>query len=174
MAGFVAYIFEGKRTAAKAIDKLEDKTDAAWIDDIAVISKSRWGSLNVQSSFAQDDGMAGVGAGWGIIAGGLLGMLFGPAGAAAGATVGAGAGAMAGLAESDYWKNPDLEKFANSLKDNTSAIVLIGEENTLSDLKGAIGPFDGRVIETGLDKKEIKLLAKTIKSVEKLAKRVER
>ena len=40
MYGFKAFVFNGKKTASKALDTLEDHTPLyAWIDDTAVVSK---------------------------------------------------------------------------------------------------------------------------------------
>ena len=86
MYGFRAFVFEGKKTARKALDTLEDRgTDFVWIDDVAEVSRSKHGAIRVHSTWAQDDSEVGAGAGFGAVTGGLIGMLLGPAGALAGA-----------------------------------------------------------------------------------------
>ena len=41
MYGFKAFLFDGKKTAGKAFDTLEDYTPTyVWIDDVAVISRT--------------------------------------------------------------------------------------------------------------------------------------
>ncbi len=82
MYGFRAYLFDGKKTARKALESLEDQTPVyVWIDDVAVVSRSKHGSIRVHSTWAQDDSEVGTGAGFGAVTGGLLGLLFGPGGA---------------------------------------------------------------------------------------------
>lgn len=63
MYGFRAFVFDGKKTAGKALDTLEDYTPAyGWIEDVALISKSKHGHIRVHSTWAQDDSTVGAGA----------------------------------------------------------------------------------------------------------------
>ena len=43
-------------------------------------------------------------------------------------------------------------------------MILVGEEEILLDFSAAVEPFDGEVIETTLDEKDIKALRKALKS----------
>ena len=71
MYGFKAFLFDGKKTAGKAFNTLEDYTPAyVWIDDVAVISRSKYGSTRVHSTWAQDDSEVGAGTGLGAVTGG--------------------------------------------------------------------------------------------------------
>ena len=81
MYGFKVFVFDGKKTAGKAFDTLEDYTPAyEWIDDAAVISRSKHGSTACTAPWAQDDSEIGAGAGLGVLTGGLIGLLFGRGG----------------------------------------------------------------------------------------------
>jgi uncharacterized membrane protein len=164
MVAFKAYTFKGKKTAAKAFHTLEDYSpEYYWIDDVALVSRSKHGHLRVHSTWAQDEsGTAGLG--WGAFTGGLIGLLAGPGGALAGAAVGGSIGGLFGAAEDVAFDDPKLDEFAASLDKDTSALVLVGEEATLLDFATAVEPFGGEVIDTNLDEKDVKALRKAMKS----------
>ena len=164
MYGFKAFVFKGKKTAAKAFETLEDRTPAyAWIDDAAVVSRSKLGIIRIHSTWAQDDTAIGAGTGLGALTGGLLGLLLGPAGALAGAAAGSSVGALFGVADEIAFDDPRLDDFASSLEKDTSALVLVGETPALVDFTAAVVPFGGKVIETNLDENDIKALKKALK-----------
>ncbi len=164
MVGFKAFTFDGKRTASKALHTLEDYSpEYGWIDDVALVSRNKHGHLKIHSTWAQDDSAA-AGLGWGAITGGLIGMLAGPGGALAGAAVVGGIGGLMGKDEDVAFDDPALDDFAATLDADSSALVLVGEEATLSDFYSAVEPFGGEVIDTNLDEKDIKALRKVLKS----------
>jgi uncharacterized membrane protein len=164
MYGFKAYVFNGKKTAGKAFDTLEDHMPTySWIDDAAVVSKNKLGFTRIHSTWAQDDSAVGVGTGLGVVTGALLGALLGPAGAAAGAAVGGSMGAASGVASEIALDDPRLDAFTASLAKDTSALILVGEKPSLLDFTSAVEPFGGKVIETNLDDKDIKALKNALK-----------
>lgn len=164
MYRFNAYVFDGKRTASKALDTLEDYAPAyEWIDDVAEISRSKHGSIRVHSTWAQDDSDVGAGAGLGAVTGGLVGMLFGPGGALAGAAVGGSIGGLLGVSDDVAFDDPRLDDFAAALSDDTSALILVGEEVTIADFGTAVEPFGGKIIETDLNEDDIKALRKALR-----------
>jgi uncharacterized membrane protein len=169
MYGFKAWVFDGKRTAGKAFDNLEDYTPAyAWIDDVAEMSVNKHGSIRIHSTWAQDDSDVGAGLGFGAITGGLIGLMLGPAGALAGATVGASLGGMLASDEDKLAINdPALDDFAASLSNDSSALILVGEEDTLADFASAVEPFGGKIVETDLDENDIRALHKAMRTAEK-------
>lgn len=163
MYGFKAFLFDGKRTAGKAFDTLEDYAPAyGWIDDAAVVSRSKFGHIRVHSTWAQDNA-TGAGLGFGAITGGLIGLLLGPGGALAGAAVGGSMGAMFGAADDITFDDPALDDFAASLVNDTSAVILVGEGATLADFVSAVGPLGGKIIETDLSEKDVEALKKALK-----------
>ena len=163
MYGFKAFVFNGKRTAGKALDTLEDHTPVyPWIDDAAIVSRSKLGIIRIHSTWAQDDSAVGVGTGLGALTGGLLGVLLGPGGALAGAAMGGSMGALFGLTDEIAFDDPRLDDFAASLAKDTSALILVGEKPTLADFTSAVQPFGGKVIETDLDDKDVKALRKAL------------
>lgn len=164
MYGFKAFIFDGKKTARKALDTLEDHTPYyVWIDDVALMSRNKHGSIRIHSTWAQDDSEPGAGAGFGAVTGGLLGLLLGPGGALAGAVMGGSLGAMFGIADEIDFDDPRLDDFAAALDKDTSALVLVGDETTLADFVSAVEPFGGAIIETDLNEDDIKALKKALK-----------
>ena len=165
MVAFKAYTFKGKKTAAKAFHTLEDYSpEYYWIDDVALVSRSKHGHLRVHSTWAQDEsGTAGLG--WGAFTGGLIGLMAGPGGALAGAAVGGSLGAMLGAADEITFDDPKLDDFAASLSKDTSALVLVGEETTLADFVSVFEPYGGKIIETNLDGKDIKAIRKALKQL---------
>jgi uncharacterized membrane protein len=163
MYGFKAFVFNGKRTAGKALETLEDHTPVyPWVEDAAVVSRSKLGFTRIHSTWAQDDSAVGAGTGLGAVTGGMLGMLLGPGGALAGAAVGGSMGALIGATDEIVFDDPRLDDFAASLAKDTSALVLVGEAVTLADFTSAVRPFGGKVIETNLDDKDIKALKKAL------------
>jgi uncharacterized membrane protein len=128
MYGFKAFVFNGKKTASKALDTLEDHMPVyAWIDDAAVVSKNKLGFTRIHSTWAQDDSAVGAGTGFGVVTGALLGSLLGPGGAAAGAVMGGSVGAASGAVSEVALDDPRLDDFAASLAKDTSALILVGE-----------------------------------------------
>ena len=153
MYGFKAFVFDGKKTAGKAFDTLEDYTPAyEWIDDVAIVTKSKHGSIRVHSTWAQDDSAVGGGTAFGAITGGLLGLMLGPGGALAGTITGGSLGFLIGASADLAFDDPRLDDFAAALVDDTSALILVGDETTLADFVSAVEPFGGKIIETDSDR----------------------
>jgi uncharacterized membrane protein len=164
MYGFKAFVFDGKKTASKAYDALEDhKPIYPWIYDAAVVSKNKLGFTRVHSTWAQDDTAVGAGTGLGVVTGALLGALLGPGAAAAGAAVGGSMGAVSSAVGESVLSDPRLDDFAASLDDDTSALILVGEQASLLDFTSAVAPFGGKVIETNLNEKDVKALKQLLK-----------
>ena len=163
MYGFKAFVFNGKKTAGRAFDTLEDHMPVyPWIDDAAVVSRSKLGIVRIHSTWAQDDSAVGVGTGVGALTGALLGVLLGPGGVLAGAAVGGSMGAMFGVGSEIAFDDPRLDEFAASLTKDTSALILVGEKVSIADFTSAVTPFGGKVIETNLDDKDIAALKKAL------------
>jgi uncharacterized membrane protein len=164
MYGFKAFVFNGRRTAGKAFDTLEDHMPVyPWIDDAAVVSRSKLGIVRIHSTWAQDDSAVGVGTGVGAVTGALLGVLLGPGGALAGAAAGGSLGALVGVGDEVAFDDPRLDDFATSLAKDTSALILVGEKANIADFTSAVQPFGGKVIETNLDDNDVKALKKALK-----------
>ena len=165
MYGFVAVVFDGHKTAHKALDTLMDFTPAyVWIDDVAVLSRGKLGATHIHSTWAQDDSDVGAGSGWGLVTGGLIGLLFGPGGAMAGAALGGSLGAMGGATTEIAMDDPRLDDFAEALVKDSSALILVGEKPTIADFTSAVEPLGGKVIKSDLTEDDIKALRKELKA----------
>jgi len=165
MYGFKAFVFNGKKTAAKALDTLEDHMPVyPWIEDAAVVSRSKLGIIRIHSTWAQDDSAIGIGRGLGALTGAMLGVLMGPGGALAGAAMGGSMGALFGLTDEIAFDDPKLDDFAASLAKDTSALILVAEEATIADFTAAVAPFGGKVIQTNLNEKDVKALRKALRT----------
>jgi uncharacterized membrane protein len=164
MTGYVAIVFDGKRTAGKALDTLEEAaTPYLWVDDVAVVRKNRLGGIHVDSTWAQADSGTTVSAGMGALTGGLIGLLFGPGGALAGATMTGALGGLVGAAANASVSDPRLDEFAKALTKNSSALVLVGEEDALDALAGAPLPDGGKVIRSDLTSDDLRAIKRFLK-----------
>ena len=76
-------------------------------------------------------------------------------------------GALIGAADEVSFDDPALDDFAASLDNDTSALILVGEQATLADLVSAVEPYGGKIVETDLDEDDIKALRKAMKTAEK-------
>jgi len=164
MATFTAYMFDGKRTAQKVLEDLENSSNTyLWIDDVAVVSKNKLGLLRIHSTWAQDE-MGATGLGWGALTGALLGLLAGPTGALAGAAMGGSMYGLMGAAIDLAVDDPKLDEFASQLKKDSSSLVLVTDENYLNEYEAALAPYEGTVIQTYLNEDDIDYIRKKLKS----------
>lgn len=163
---FAAYVFDGSRSASRALDDAieADAAGAIWLEDVAVIRRNKLGRVSVHSTWAQDDDNVGGGIGWGALTGSLLGALAGPGGALAGLAVGGGFGAVFGAAMDISVSDPRLDEFAASLKRDTSALVLVGETRPFVDL---FVEAEAKLIETAI-------AAETIEEIKKASTKKKR
>ena len=162
--GFEAIVFNGKRTARKALDTLEDHAPAyVWIDNVAILSRNERGFVRIYSTWAQDDRSVGAGATWGMITGGLLGLMAGPGGALAGAATGGSLGALMGVRSEIMLDDPRLDAFAKALQNDTSALILVGEKPTIADFGAIVEPLGGKIVKTDLNEKDVDAIRKALK-----------
>lgn len=165
MSKFKSFTFEGKRSARKALDKIEDKNNIVydWIDDIAEISVNAHGHYRVHSTWAQDSDNVPGGIGFGAICGGLIGLLFGPAGALAGASVAGSVGGLVGHHKNVKFNVPVLNDFAASLVPDSSALVIVGPEVRVEEFTAMLANYEVKTFETELDKDAEKALKEAMK-----------
>ena len=81
----------------------------------------------------------------------------------AGAVAGGSLGAMFGIGYDIAFDDPKLDDFAAAVGKDTSAVILVGEEDTLADFVSAVEPIGGKIIETDLNEDDIKALRKALK-----------
>jgi uncharacterized membrane protein len=164
MSDFKAFTFDGKSTARNALGKLESRNISwEWLDDIAEISVNKKGTYRVHSTWAQDSSNVPGGVSYGAILGGVLGLLLGPGGAFAGAAVGGSIGGLIGHHLNVKFNDPVLDKFAASLLNDTSALVILGDKMHIAELSRALSEYDLKTFETVLDEDVEKTLRKALK-----------
>ena len=164
MIGAKAVIFQGKKTAAEVLDKIEERMqDHHWIEDVAIISRSKRGLLKVHSTWAQDDSNVADGFGWGALTGGLIGALVGPAGALTGALGGASIGGLLGIGITLDLEDPRLQRFAEGLGKDKSALILLADGPTLAEFGSAVARFEGTLVDITLSEKEVNALRHALK-----------
>ena len=161
--------FEGRKTAGKALDTIEEERGYRWSDNVAVISKSKNGFIRIHSTWAHDDSDLAVGVSFGALTGALIGAMMGPGGAIAGA---AGAGAFAGGSLGGMFGglveliqgDPRLDRFASTLTDDTSALILVGDEQSADEFVSVFSPLNGELIETNLNEHDVNALREALRA----------
>ena len=171
MTYFKSYVFDGRKSARKALDKIED-SDASyyWIEegDVAEISVNKRGNYRVHSTWAQDSSNVPEGIGFGALLGGMLGVLFGPAGMIAGAAYGGSIGCLIGASNNIDFEDPLLDEFADSLLPDTSALVILGDQETIDEFTEELADYEAKSFLIELDKDAEKALKEALKEVKKL------
>jgi uncharacterized membrane protein len=162
--GIEAVVFNGKRTAREALDTLEDHAPAyVWIDNVAIVARNKLGLISIYSTWAQDDRAIGMGAGWGMVTGALVSLMAGPGGALAGAAAGGSMGALMGVGSEIALDDPRLDKFAQALDKDTSALILVGEKPMIADFGSIVEPLGGKIVKTDLNDNDVKAIRKALK-----------
>ncbi|MFN8475381.1 MAG: DUF1269 domain-containing protein [Anaerolineae bacterium] len=133
----LAFSFEGEKTAATAAELLKDRRKEEQYKIVA------WATVRVDEKgkvHTHEPGHGGIGAGAGLVAGGLLGLIGGPAGlllwALGGALIGGSIGHFVGRSI----PQEDLKELGLRLKPNSSAILALvedkGAEGLIDEMKG--------------------------------------
>ncbi len=169
MNEFRAIVFEGAGTAQRAFFELEEQGVISWLNDVAVVARNKHGFIRVHSTWAQDDRDVVGGIGLGTLTGALIGALLGPQGAIAGA---AGAGALAGGTLGGFFgvsmelatEDPRLDRFAKRLKDDTSALIVVGTAARAEQFVSAFEGYKGEVIETQLNEHDVRALSEALRA----------
>ena len=167
MAYFRAFKFDGKRTARKVFDAIEDNLytfDWYYEDDVAEISVSKNGHYRVHSTWAQDSSNTPGGIGLGGILGGCIGLLFGPGGALAGAAVGGTIGGLIGHHENVEFNDPALDDFGASMIPDTSALIYIGDTDAVAAFETALAAYDFTTYEAEVDQATVDAINAVIDS----------
>lgn len=166
MTHFKAFTFDGKRSAQRAFDEIEDilYTYDWYVDgDVAEISVNKKGHYRVHSTWAQDDSNVPGGIGFGALLGGFIGCLFGPGGAIAGAALGGSVGGLMGAGENVTFEDPALDAFAASLVNDSSALIILGDAETVAGFAAELAAYDFETYEAELDEAAIKALKADMK-----------
>ena len=147
MSQLLVITFEARETAGQAGERMKElqKGHGVNISDMAVVEKDADGKVHVHHGV--DTTTAG-----GAVIGGALGLLIGlvffPI---AGLALGAIAGGFIGRSLHNNVDKKLVEDVTSDLKENTSALFIMGDSNSPSAVIGALEPYKGKVYQTTLD-----------------------
>lgn len=135
--------FKGSHRATEVLEGyFELHPGETWARLAGVISRHKLGRITIDQSLGDewDDEDVGTAAGLGIggMTGALLGLVGGPAGVAAGAIVGGALGGIAGASEVN--EQPTYTIIRGKLAKNSSAIVLLADEDKVDRMLKELGP----------------------------------
>lgn len=168
MGQLVVLGFDGINAAGEVLNKVRSLKARHLIDleDAVVVERDSNGEVHIKQAVnltklgAASGGLSG--AFWGM----LVGLLFlNPlAGMAIGAGAGAGAGALSGSLM-DYGINDDfVEKLAETIPNNSSALFVLVREATMDKVVAEIQPWNPRVLNTSLSAEQEARLVEALKS----------
>lgn len=168
MTYFKSFVFDGRKTARKAINKIEDSDNSyLWLEegDYAEISVTKNGNYRVHSTWAQDSSNVPGGIGFGALLGGMLGVLFGPVGLIAGAATGGTIGGLLGRHANVEFNDPVLDDFAAALLPDTSALIILGDQLTVDEFSKELDEYEAKEFITELDREATEALKDLLKDV---------
>lgn len=146
MSNLVAISFKDKSTAFEMRDKLRglQREYLISMEDAVVVTKNGKGKIKLHQSYNLT-AMGAVGGGfWGV----LLGAIF--MNPLAGAAVGASAGAISGSLSDVGISNDFMEKCADSLENDSSALFLLVHKGNFNKILPELEKFEGELIQTSL------------------------
>ena len=164
-----AFVFDGRKTAGKALETLEESGERRWLDEVAVVSRGKHGFVRVNSTWAQNDDDTAAFSAFGALTGGLIGALMGPQGALAGSAAAGALGlgswyGLMGMSADAFSGDNRLEELGSRLKDDTSALVLVSDDRTAADFTSALKPMDAVLVETQLNEHDVKALREHLRA----------
>ncbi|MTI29292.1 DUF1269 domain-containing protein, partial [Xanthovirga aplysinae] len=150
MAEVSFYVFEGAGTAEDALNVAlkEYRKEHRWLDDVAVISRSKLGMVRVNSTWAQETDITEGSGIWGAMTGAIVGALFGPGGSLVGLISGSALGLATGALVNESVKDSRLDLVADALKKNTSVLVLVGDKPMTNSFVKIFASEGGKLIKS--------------------------
>lgn len=139
----VALTFAGEDTAKQNLELIKDSgvLEGFTIEAECVVSQDEKGKVHVH-----EPGHGGWGAAAGALVGGTLGLIGGPAGVLALGAAGAALGGAAG----HYWgrvvPKEDLEELGEALVPNSSALLLLLEDQYSEALIDSVQGYDANIV----------------------------
>ena len=133
----LAFTFDGQDTANQTVKDIKSSGALEGYDIVAqaVVEQDAKGKVHIH-----EPGRGGLGAGVGVVAGGLLGLIGGPAGLLAWAVAGGVVGGVAGKYLGRPIKKGDLQEIGQAMSPDSSAFLLLLEdtysEGVVDSLKG--------------------------------------
>lgn len=141
--------FHDEQAATAAYKELKDKKNLRLIqmENSAVVRKDEKGKLHIKETH---DMGGGKGAGIGLLVGGAIGLLSGGVGLVAAGAAGAVVGGLAAKLHDGGFKDDRLKEIGESLPPGSSALVVLVEEDELSEMQGHLTEDARNVMVTHL------------------------
>lgn len=158
-----AVAFDGTHTAEKELSDLRTSRSDPWLAEVAELEHHIGGRFSMKATSPAYDDEQHVGAGIAIGGGTglLLGMIGGPFGmlflGAAGAVAG---GAVGASKKRNGAFDPLVEQVKQALPDNSSALILVAENDTAEKLVSAVGARGRQVLRQDLTAEQATQLTK--------------
>ncbi len=147
-------IYSGAGRANEVLTGFQElhPTERDWTDNIGVIERHKTGRISIYGAMGIDDyweeegARPLVGLSLGGVTGVLLGALAGPAGVATGGALGLALGGLFGTADEDENDRPVFDIIRAKLGRDSSALVLLADEDHVDTLVAATRKEDAREV----------------------------
>ena len=138
-------VYSGADRADEVLTGFRDLNpmESEWTDNVGVIERhkngriSTYGAIGTDDSWGEEGAKPAVGLSAGAVTGMLLGTLAGPAGVAAGGALGLTLGGIIGTADEESSDEPTFEIIRAKLSRDSSALVLLADEEYVDKLVAA-------------------------------------
>ena len=139
----LAFTFDGQDTANQTVNDIKSSGALEGYDIVAqaVVEQDPNGKVHIH-----EPGRGGVGAGLGVVAGGLLGLIGGPAGLLVWAVAGGVIGGVAGKYLGRPIKKGDLQEIGEAMSPDSSAFLLLLEDQYSEDVVNSLQGYNANVV----------------------------
>ncbi len=169
--------YKGEGTAVEVYAAAKGAAPTArWLAEVGFVEHHHSGRLLLRGTFAghyldvdESDRVSEKGVGAGAVAGGLVGALLGPAGIAVGLVVG---GALGSHVRSGSAGEDEPQALAEQLRaavpPSSSALVLIAQDEDVTDMLSAVGESAESVIRQSLSEQQASELEASLSAAPKV------
>ena len=142
----IAFVFNDPKKAKAVHDELKASQAAAREQGYKIVANAAVEVDAQGKAHIHESGHGGWGAAGGMAVGGVLGLIGGPAGLLAWTVAGGVIGGFTGKVRGRAVPKEDLEKLAAQMKPNTSAILVIIEDQSAEQLINRMSPYQAQVV----------------------------
>jgi uncharacterized membrane protein len=142
----VAFVFADPKKAKQVHDELKASKAEAKAQGYKIVANAVVEVDDKGKAHIHEGGHGGWGAVGGMAVGGFLGLIGGPVGLLAWVVAGGVIGGFIGKIEGRAVPKEDLEKLAEQMKPNTSAILVIIEDKGAEQLINRMSPYQAQVV----------------------------
>jgi uncharacterized membrane protein len=142
----IAFVFADPKKAMMVHDELKASKAAAKEQGYKIVANAVVEVDDKGKAHIHEGGHGGWGAAGGVAVGGFLGLIGGPVGLLAWVVAGGVIGGFAGKIGGRAIPKEDLEKLADYMQPNTSAILAIIEDKGAEQLINQMSPYQAQVV----------------------------